>query len=326
MPAKVLVTGGAGFIGSHAVKLLLDDGADVTTLDNLSSGHRAAVLGGRFIEGDLEDRPLLAALFAEHRFDAVMHFASSIQVGESVTAPAKYYANNLRTTINLLEAMVGVGTNRLVFSSSAAIFGEPSYLPIDESHQKNAINPYGFSKWVVERILADYDRAYGLRSVSLRYFNAAGADPDGLVGERHEPETHLVPLILRVAAGKAPHIKVFGADYPTPDGTCIRDYVHVTDLCQAHVLALKWLEREQRSTAFNLGNGNGFSVREVIAAVERVTGRPIGVQQVSRRAGDPAVLVADSIAARRDLGWIPRYDSLDVIIQHAWNWERKQNA
>lgn len=326
MPARVLVTGGAGYIGSHAVKLLLNDGADVTTLDNLSSGHRAAVLGGRFVEGDLEDRSLLAELFATHRFDAVMHFASSIQVGESVTAPAKYYANNLRATVNLLEAMVSVGTKGFVFSSSAAIFGEPVYVPIDESHPKNAINPYGFTKWVVERILTDYDRAYGLRSVSLRYFNAAGADPGGLLGERHEPETHLIPLILRVASGKSAHIKVFGADYPTPDGTCIRDYVHVTDLCQAHVLALKWLEREQRSASFNLGNGSGFSVSEVIAAVERVTGRSIDIQQVARRAGDPAVLVADSIAARRDLGWVPQYDSLDIIIQHAWNWERKQHA
>lgn len=327
MPTKVLVTGGAGYIGSHAVKLLLDDGADVTTLDNLSSGHRAAVLGGRFVEGDLEDRSLLANLFAKHRFDAVMHFASSIQVGESVAAPAKYYANNLRTTVNLLEAMVAVGTKQFVFSSSAAIFGEPVYVPIDESHEKNAINPYGFSKWVVERILADYDRAYGLHSVSLRYFNAAGADPSGLLGEGHEPETHLIPLILRVAAGgRLAHIKVFGTDYPTPDGTCIRDYVHVIDLCQAHMLALKWLETEQRSAAFNLGNGNGFSVSEVIAAAEKVTGRAIKVHIAPRRVGDPAVLVADASAARRDLGWIPQYSSIETIIQHAWNWERNNQS
>lgn len=321
---KVLVTGGAGYIGSHAVKLLLDDGADVVTLDNLSSGHRNAVLGGMFIQGDLEDRALLANIFREYQFDAVMHFASSIQVGESISAPAKYYGNNLRATLNLLETMVSAAVKHFIFSSSAAIFGEPKYIPIDEFHTKDAINPYGFSKWVVERVLRDYDRAYGLRSVALRYFNAAGADPDGLLGEQHEPETHLIPLVLRAAGNPSRDVKIFGNDYPTADGTCIRDYIHVSDLCQAHLLALKWLEQTETTVAFNLGNGSGFSVREVIAEAERVTARPIKVQMASRREGDPAILVADSIAARRDLGWKPQYDSLATIVEHAWRWEQKR--
>lgn len=321
---KILVTGGAGYIGSHAVKLLLRDGVDVTTFDNLSSGHRAAVLGGKFIEGDLEDRPVLAELFARSRFDAVMHFASSIQVGESVVAPAKYYGNNLRATLNLLEAMLAAGVKRFVFSSSAAIFGEPQYTPIDERHTKDAINPYGYTKWVIERVLSDYDRAYGLRSVALRYFNAAGADPDGQLGETHEPETHLIPLVLRAASNPAAEVQVFGDDYPTPDGTCVRDYIHVVDLCRAHLLALDWLETNNKSAAFNLGNGSGFSVREVIAAAQKVTARSINVRVAARRPGDPAVLVADSAAARRELGWRPQYDSLDTIVAHAWHWEQKR--
>lgn len=323
---KILVTGGAGYIGSHAVKLLLHSGAEVVTLDNLSGGHQEAVLGGAFVEGDLEDRPLLSALFARHQFDAVMHFASSIQVGESVIAPAKYYGNNLRTTLNLLDAMLAAKVTRFVFSSSAAIFGNPTYTPIDEHHAKSPINPYGYTKAVVERILDDYASAYGFRSVSLRYFNAAGADPDGQIGETHEPETHLIPLVLRAAADPTREIQVFGDDYPTPDGTCIRDYIHVVDLCQAHVLAIEWLQRAKKNAAFNLGNGNGFSVREVINAAEKVTTRPIQVTVTARRVGDPAILVADSAAARRELGWKPRYDSLDTIVAHAWQWEQKRHG
>lgn len=321
---KILVTGGAGYIGSHAVKLLLQGGADVVTLDNLSSGRREAVLGGSFVEGDLEDRSMLSALFARHTFDAVMHFASSIQVGESVIAPTKYYGNNLRTTLNLLEAMLAAGVKRFVFSSSAAVFGNPTYTPIDERHVKDPINPYGYTKSVVERVLDDYDRAYGLRSVALRYFNAAGADPGGEIGETHEPETHLIPLVLRAAADPSRDVQIFGDDYPTPDGTCIRDYIHVVDLCQAHVLALSWLARADRSGAYNLGNGNGFSVREVISAAQSVSGRPIRVSVAARRAGDPAVLVADSTKARRELDWKPQYDSLQTIVSHAWQWEQKR--
>lgn len=323
---KILVTGGAGYIGSHAVQLLRRSGAEIVVLDNLSGGHREAVLGGSFVEGDLEDRALLSSLFARHEFDAVLHFASSIQVGESVVDPGKYYGNNVRTTLNLLDAMLAAQVTRLVFSSSAAVFGNPTYTPIDERHAKDPINPYGYTKAVVERILDDYDRAYGLRSVSLRYFNAAGADPDGQIGETHEPETHLIPLVLRAAADPEREIRVFGDDYLTPDGTCIRDYIHVVDLCEAHVLAIEWLQRAERSVAFNLGNGNGFSVREVINAAEKVTARPIRVKVTARRPGDPAVLVADSAVARRELGWKPRYDSLDMIVAHAWQWEQKRRA
>lgn len=321
---RILVTGGAGYIGSHAVKLLDARGEHVVTLDNLSSGHREAVTAGEFVLGDIGDRARLDEVLTRWHFDAVMHFASFIQVGESVLEPAKYYDNNVVDTLTLLDSMLAHGIKRFIFSSSAAIFGEPNYTPIDENHAKQPMNPYGFSKFAVERILADYDRAYGLRSVCLRYFNAAGADPDGLLGERHEPETHLIPLILRAAGIASAHVKVFGDDYPTPDGTCVRDYVHVTDLVQAHALALDWLEREKRSAAFNLGNGNGFSVNAVIAAARQVTGLPINVQVAARRAGDPAVLVADSATAKHDLGWVPQYDSLETIVQHAWVWEKNR--
>lgn len=321
---KVLVTGGAGYIGSHMVKLLLSSGFDVVVMDDLSGGFRDAVVGGEFVFGDVGDRAQVERVLCQWRFDAIMHFASFIQVGESVAEPAKYYRNNLAGTVSLLDAAVARGVRYFVFSSSAAIFGEPRFTPIDEDHPTQPLSPYGFSKLAVERMLADYDRAYGLRSVCLRYFNAAGADPDGLLGERHEPETHLIPLVLRAAGDSSAHVKVFGDDYRTPDGTCVRDYVHVADLCQAHALALDWLERKKSSVAFNLGNGNGFSVNEVIATARRVTNLPINVQVAARRAGDPAVLVADSAAARRDLGWAPQYDSLETIVQHAWAWEKKR--
>ena len=317
----ILVVGGAGYIGSHMVKMLAAQGYRVTTLDNLSTGYRDAVTAGEFIQADLADRPALDRLFAQQKIDAVMHFASFIQVGESVQEPAKYYANNVTNTLNLLDAMVTHDVQRFIFSSSAAVYGNPHTVPIPEDHSKEPINPYGRSKWIVEQILADYDHAYGLKSVCLRYFNAAGADPQGQLGERHEPETHLIPLVLRAASGRAPDIKVFGRDYDTPDGTCIRDYVHVEDLCTAHRLALDGLMQGQASSVYNLGNGNGFSVAEVIAAARRVTGCTIPVTDQARRAGDPPRLVADARRARAALNWRPQYDTLDTIIAHAWAWE-----
>ncbi len=319
---NILVVGGAGYIGSHMVKRLRG-GHAVTTLDDFSTGFRDAVSGGALVAGSLADAALLDRVFAEGHFDAVMHFASFIQVGESVARPSKYYANNLVNTLNLLNAMVKHAVSCFVFSSTAAIFGEPQYVPIDEAHPVAPINPYGASKAMVEQVLRDYDKAYKLRSVCLRYFNACGADPEGELGERHEPETHLIPLALQAVSGRRGPLTVFGRDYDTPDGTCIRDYVHVADLCEAHVRALEWLSAGGASAAFNLGNGAGFSVAEVVAAVGRVTDVPVPVVEGARRAGDPARLVADSRLAREVLVWQPRYGDLDTIISHAWQWEQK---
>lgn len=321
---KILVVGGAGYIGSHMVKTLFDAGHDVVTLDNLVAGHRNAVLAGTFTLGHIADCTQLDHLFALHQFDGVMHFASHIQVGESVSNPSKYYRNNVSNTQNLLDAMVAHRVLHFIFSSTAAIFGEPQYTPIDEAHPKQPINPYGHSKLMVEQMLTDYDSAYGLKSVCLRYFNAAGAHPDGLLGERHDPETHLIPLILQAASGRREAISVFGRDYPTADGTCIRDYIHIMDLCQAHLLALVQLVQGGVSAAYNLGNGHGFSVQQIIDAAQQVTQRPIKIIDAPRREGDPAVLVADSTLARKKLYWIPSYADIDTIIRHAWNWECKQ--
>lgn len=320
---KVLVVGGAGYIGSHMVQMLLDRGHEPVVFDNLSTGYRDAVPAGRLIEGDLADPSALEALFSAHRFDGVMHFASYIQVGESVRDPAKYYRNNVANTLNLLDAMRRHEAKHFIFSSTAAIFGEPDYVPIDETHPRRPINPYGFSKFAIEQVLADYDKAYGLRSTCLRYFNAAGADPQVRLGERHEPETHLIPLVLQAASGRRTHIDVFGQDYDTPDGTCIRDYVHIVDLCDAHLLALDRLRAGGDSSAYNLGNGNGFSVKDVIDESERVAGTPIARRYGGRRAGDPARLVADSRRARTELGWQPRFADLQTIVRHAWAWECK---
>jgi len=320
---KVLVVGGAGYIGSHMVKMLVDQGHSVVTFDNLSSGFRDAVLGGEFVQADLADIPAIDRVFEQYKPEAVMHFASYIQVGESVQHPDKYYLNNFTNTLNLLNVMVKHDVKNFIFSSTAAVFGEPEYVPIDEAHVKNPLNPYGRSKWMVEQVLADYERAYGLKSVCLRYFNAAGADPSGLLGERHEPETHLIPLVLQAISGRRPHISVFGRDYDTPDGTCIRDYIHIVDLCSAHLLALKQLIKTGTSMRFNLGNGAGFSVQEVIAATERVSGKKVKVVEGPRREGDPARLVADATLARETLGWSPIYAELDTIIAHAWQWETK---
>jgi UDP-glucose 4-epimerase len=319
---RVLVVGGAGYIGSHMVKRLGQQGCQVTTLDDLSSGHRDAVVNGDFVQGSIADADLLDRLLGRG-FDAVMHFASFIQVGESVQQPAKYYQNNVVNTLNLLEAMRAHGIHKFIFSSTAATFGEPQYTPIDERHPQQPINPYGRSKRMIEEVLADYDAAYGLKSVCLRYFNAAGADPEGQLGERHEPETHLIPLVLQAASGRRPHISVFGRDYETPDGTCIRDYVHIADLCEAHWLALQSLMNGAPSQAYNLGNGHGFSVQEVIDTAEAVTGRKIAVVNAPRREGDPARLVADATLARQQLGWQPQYADLATIVEHAWKWETR---
>lgn len=319
---KVLVIGGAGFIGSHMGKLLGQKGCSVTTLDDLSSGHRDAVLWGDFVQGNFGDRAVLDAVLSKG-FDAVMHFASFIQVGESVQHPDKYYRNNVSYTLALLDAMRVRGVDKFIFSSTAATFGEPQYTPIDERHLQQPINPYGRTKLMVEQALADYDRAYGFKSVCLRYFNAAGADPEVQLGERHDPETHLIPLILQAASGRRPHISVFGRDYDTPDGTCIRDYIHIQDLCTAHWLALQSLMNGGGSQSYNLGNGNGFSVQEVIDTAEQVTGRKIPVVDAPRREGDPARLVADSTLARRQLGWQPQYADLATVIEHAWKWEMR---
>ena len=320
---KILVVGGAGYIGSHIVALLGESAHEVVTLDNLSHGYRDAVHYGDFVGADLANKEELDRLLSVGAFDAVMHFASYIQVGESVVEPAKYYENNVSNTLNLLDAMVKHGVKHFIFSSTAAIFGEPEYTPIDELHPTLPINPYGRTKLYVEQILADYDQAYGLKSVCLRYFNAAGAHPDGSLGERHIPETHLIPLVLQAASGRRESISVFGRDYPTHDGTCVRDYIHVMDLCDAHLLALEKLVEENKSSAYNLGNGNGFTVQEVIDSAIRVTGRAINVVDAARRGGDPAVLVADSSLARKELGWEPRFADLDTIVRHAWQWEQQ---
>jgi UDP-glucose 4-epimerase len=319
----ILVVGGAGYIGSHMVKLLRRSGFMPVVADDLGNGRRDAERGAELHVGDIGDAAFVDALLREVRPAAVMHFASYIQVGESVAEPAKYYRNNVTATQVLLDGMRAHGIARFIFSSTAAIFGDPQYVPIDEAHPKGPINPYGRSKWMVEQMLEDHDRAYGLKSVCLRYFNAAGADPEGELGECHEPETHLIPLLLQVVAGRRPHITVNGDDYATPDGTCVRDYIHVEDLCSAHLLALRRLLDGGASTRYNLGNGNGFSIREVIASVERVTGKTVPVVDGPRREGDPPVLVADARRAREELGWQPRFADLDTIIAHAWAWERR---
>jgi UDP-glucose 4-epimerase len=325
MNNQILVVGGAGYIGSHMVKLLLANGDNVVVLDDLSTGHRDAVLGGKFIHGNVGNPAILDQLFRSHQFDTVMHFASFIQVGDSVKQPSRYYENNVTNTINLLNAMARHQVPYFVFSSTAAIYGNPQYDPIDESHPMAPINPYGRSKWMIEQLLQDYEKAYGLRYVALRYFNAAGADPDGVLGERHEPETHLIPLAIHAAMGKLPHFTLFGDDYPTPDGTCIRDFIHVSDLCAAHLLAIRHLRAGKNSDVFNLGNGNGFSVKEVLDTVKSITKHQFKIQVTERRLGDPARLVADASKAREILKWSPDIQDLDVIVRHAHHFEQHRN-
>jgi UDP-glucose 4-epimerase len=325
----VLVTGGAGYIGSHAVLALQNAGYEVVVFDNLVYGHRDIVenvLKVELIEGDTNDRELLDRVFAARPFSAVMHFAAYAYVGESVTYPDKYYRNNVIGTLTLLEAMVAAGIKSFVFSSTCATYGVPKIVPIPEDHPQDPINPYGATKLMVERILADFDQAYDFKSVAFRYFNAAGADPQGQLGEDHQPETHLIPLVLMAALGKRDAISILGTDYPTPDGTCIRDYIHVTDLAEAHVLGLNYLLQGGQSQRFNLGNGNGFSVREVIEMARKVTGRSINAIECDRRPGDPPALVGSAEKARSLLGWNPQYADLEQILSHAWQWHQKRHA
>lgn len=319
----ILVTGGAGYIGAHTCKALRRAGFRPVTLDNLVTGHREQVRWGPLVEGSLLDRALLDRVFAEHRPEAVMHFAAHAYVGESVTDPLRYYRNNVVGSLNLLEAMIRAGVRRLVFSSTCATYGHPRSLPLTEDHPQEPINPYGFTKLVMERMMADSAAAHGLQWLALRYFNAAGADPDGEAGEAHDPETHLIPLAIDVAMGRRPAITLFGTDYDTPDGSCIRDYIHVSDLADAHLRALSWLADGGASGGFNLGNGNGHSVREVIAMTEKVTGRPIPVVIGPRRQGDPPRLIGDASRARSLLGWAPRHAELETIITHAWHFREQ---
>lgn len=320
--STILVIGGAGYIGSHMLRRLSEAGRRALVLDNLSTGHRKAVGDAELIVGDAGDAALLNTLFSERAIGCVMHFASSILVGESMSDPGKYYDNNVARSVTLLNAMVRHKVPHFIFSSTAAIFGNPDYTPIDETHPTRPINPYGRSKLMVEQMLEDYARSYGLRYGSLRYFNAAGAHPAGGIGECHEPETHLIPLVLQAASGRRPSITVFGNDYDTPDGTCIRDYIHVCDLADAHLLLLEALEGGMDSACFNLGTGEGYTVMQVIEEARRVSGCEIPALIEARRPGDPAVLIADGSAARRQLGWFPTFSDLPTIIRHAWAWEK----
>ncbi|MDQ0394798.1 UDP-arabinose 4-epimerase [Labrys monachus] len=319
----VLVTGGAGYIGSHACKALRRAGYLPVSFDNLAYGHEWAVKWGPLERGDLLDKARLSEVIRAYRPLGVLHFAAFAYVGESVVEPAKYYRNNVVGSLNLLEAMREEGVGTLVFSSTCATYGIPAGLPITEDTPRHPINPYGATKLHVERMIADFGPAYGLASLSLRYFNAAGADPEGEIGEDHDPETHLIPLVLDAAAGRRPDVSVFGADYDTPDGTCVRDYIHVTDLADAHVRALDALRKGVPSGAYNLGNGLGFSVREVLSTVERVTGRPVPFRVSERRPGDPAALVSDASKARAELGWEPQMPALDDIVRTAWAWHQR---
>ena len=316
----VLICGGAGYIGSHMVKLLAEQGYSVTIFDNLSTGHREAVKWGTLVQGDLLDTDALDALFKSNQFDAVMHFSAKSLVGESVEKPALYYLNNVIGSYNLLEQMRLHDVGKFVFSSTAATFGNPQTATIDENHPQVPINPYGRTKLAVEYILGDYAQAYGLRSVSLRYFNAAGADPSGMIGESHDPETHLIPNVLKAVLGAGSSLRIFGDDYDTADGTCVRDYIHVNDLCEAHLLALKYMDKQDGAQAYNLGNGKGFSVLEVLNAAMSVIGKKIPYEIVERRPGDPATLVANSQLVTEQLNWKPVFTQIDEIISTAWNW------
>lgn len=325
----ILVTGGAGYIGSHAALALKKAGYGVVVLDNLAYGHPEIikdVVQVELVVGDTSDRSLLDELFATRNIAAVMHFAAYIAVGESVKEPGKYYRNNVSSTLNLLEAALAAGINKFVFSSTCAVYGMPKEIPMTENHPHNPLSPYAASKDMVEQILADFDRAYGLKSVAFRYFNASGADPSGKLGEDHDPETHLIPLALLTALGKRETLYIFGTDYDTPDGTAVRDYIHVNDLADAHVLGLKYLLDGGESQVFNLGNGNGFSVREVIETARKVTGKEIPAREIERRPGDAPILIGSSDKARKILGWNPQYADLTQIITHAWQWHQQRHG
>lgn len=316
----VLVCGGAGYIGSHINKQLHKEGYETVVLDNLVYGHREAVKWGTFEQGDLKNTEDIERVFEKYPIEAVFHFAAFAYVGESVVEPEKYYYNNVANTLNLLKVMKKYGCKKIIFSSTCATYGEPESIPITEDLPQNPINPYGMSKLMVEKILKDYNNAYGIQFAVLRYFNAAGADPEGELGESHQPETHLIPLVLDAASGKRPDIKVFGTDYDTPDGSCVRDYIHVYDLATAHLLALHYLEKGGNSDFFNLGNEKGTSVLEVVEAVRKVTGKEFRATLTDRRPGDPAKLVGSSRKAKSVLGWVPVYEDIDEIVRHAWNW------
>ena len=322
---NILIIGGAGYIGSHTVNLLKKSGYTPIIYDNLSKGYREVpdILGVKFIEGDLGDRAKLKEVFEEGKIEAVMHFAAFIEVGESVQKPSEYYDNNVVRVLRLLDQMVESNVKYFIFSSTAATFGEPVKDKIDEAHEQLPINPYGQTKLMVEKILADYDKAYGLKSVILRYFNACGSDEDGIIGESHTPETHLIPLILQAASGKRESIKIFGDDYNTKDGTCVRDFVHVYDLAKAHILGMEKMFKENKSLNYNLGSGEGFTVKEIIEKVKEVTGKDFRVEIMGKREGDPAILVADSTKAKNELEWSPKY-SLEAIIKSAWKWENNK--
>lgn len=318
----ILVIGGAGYIGSHMLMRLREAGVDHVVFDNFEQGHRGALLDSPFVEGDLRNADDLERAFATHDVDLVMHFAAYISVGESVREPSKYWRNNTAGVLTLLDTMRAHGVSKFVFSSTAAIFGEPQYVPIDEVHPKNPTNPYGQTKLAVERMLDEFDAAYGLKSVCLRYFNAAGADPEGRIGEDHHPEEHLIPVAMLSALGKRPPMKIFGDDYDTPDGTCVRDYIHILDLAEAHLRAVEHLRADGDSRRYNLGNGQGFSVKQIIDATSRVIGIPVPHELGPRRPGDPAKLIASSAKIRSEWGWAPRYTSVGEIIETAWNWHR----
>ena len=323
---KVLVVGGAGYIGSHMTRMLIGQGHEAVVLDNLASGHRDSIPPQTFLKGDLAQRVLLDTVLSTRTFDCVMHFASFGHAGESAAYPARYYWNNVAHTLNLFDAMVKKQVRRLVYCSTAAVYGEPRYAPVEEAHPRNPTSPYGRSQWMAEQVLADYERAHGLRSVSMRCFNVAGAHPLGGIGERHDPETHLVPLALKAASGRVRGVAIYGTDYDTPDGTCVRDYVHVADVCHAHLLAMEHLVEGGASRAYNIGSGRGHSVREVIACASRVSGVAIAVTEAMRREGDPEKVVADTRLAQRELGWEPQYSDLETIVTHAWQWERSGRA
>lgn len=318
----ILVCGGAGYIGSHAVYALLKRNEEVVVVDNLATGHSESVLGGKLYIGDLRDEDFLDKVFSENNIEAVMHFAASSLVGESVENPFKYYENNVCGTLSLLKAMKKHGVKKIVFSSTAAVYGEPERIPIEEGDRTEPTNPYGETKRAIEKMLKWADTAYGIKYIALRYFNVAGAVETGEIGEDHSPETHLIPIILQVALGKRDKVMIYGNDYPTKDGTPIRDYIHVMDLVDAHILALEKLREENKSEVYNLGNGEGFTVKEVIEVARKVTGHPIPAEVTGRRPGDPAVLVASSKKAIEELGWRPKYASLEEIIESAWRWHK----
>ena len=322
-PKRILVTGGAGYIGSHTVKELLRRGYDTVTLDNLSTGHRELVTGGEFVEADLRDIDAISRTISKYSVDAVIHFAASCYVGESVKQPMKYYENNVLCGMNLLGAMAGQKVRFIIFSSTAAVYGNPIEIPITEEHLQVPINPYGQTKSLFEDILRSHERTHGIRHVALRYFNAAGCDPEGDVGENHDPETHLIPLTLDAAIGLIPHLEIFGTDYNTPDGTCVRDFIHVTDLADAHIRCLQYLMDGGPSETYNLGTGNGYSVKQILDAAERVTGNEIPRIDSPRRPGDPPELVASAEKIKEALGWTPSHSSIDRILTTAWEWHKK---